>query len=291
MADNYTRRAFLTGQPIRDAVEDGSDADAATDEQSRPARTEPATESTPQSRSWLVRAVVRLVAVAILLLALGQLAGVGLADTAGVVASQDDDSAAQCDPPNEYRRTAHDRLDALQRLDAEPAADVPAESLQAVERQVADGNSSYSLREYCDAADAYRGAIEQATPALKMAYRDGATHHLDAAEAMVAAERADPNPDPDAGALAVEIERERAALANASSVVELANRYERAAALREETTARLPTQPHEHLIEGFLERRVLTGYAVVMTLLAGGLVARQWWRDDENRTTIPDNPR
>lgn len=156
---------------------------------------------------------------------------------------------------------------------------------------MADGDSSYSLREYCDAADAYRGAIEQVTPALRAAYRDGATHHLDAAAAMVAAERADPNPDPDAGALAVEIERERAALANASSVGELADRYERAAALRDDATARLPTQPHEHLVEAFLERRVLTGYGAAMTILAGGLLARQRWRDDEHSTAIPDTPR
>ena len=301
MAKNYTRRAFLAGRPIRDAVENGSESDESSDNQSEQPRSihaesESDAAASGQSRPWLTPMLFRIAAITILLIAVGLPAVVGVAESASVsppsaVAQPDDGSAEQCDPPNANRRTAHDRLDALQQLDAEESVDVPDESLQAVERQVADGDSSYSLQEYCDAAEAYRGAIEQATPALRVAYRDGAIHLLDTASAMVAAERADPNPDPDAGALAVEIERERAALDNVSSVVELADRYERAAALREDATARLPTKPHEQFIEAFLERRVLTGYSVAMTLLAGGLVTRLWWHDDEKRTTIPDTPR
>jgi hypothetical protein len=301
MAKNYTRRAFLAGRPIRDAVENGSESDESSDNQSEQPRSihaesESDAAASGQSRPWLTPMLFRIAAITILLIAVGLPAVVGVAESASVsppsaVAQPDDGSAEQCDPPNANRRTAHDRLDALQWLDAEESVDVPDESLQAVERQVADGDSSYSLQEYCDAAEAYRGAIEQGTPTLRVTYRDGTIHLLDATSAMVAAERTDSNPDPDAGALTVEIERERAALANASSVVELADRYERAAALREDATARLPTKPHEQLIEVFLERRVLTGYATVMTLLAGGLIARQWWHDDENRTTIPDTPR
>jgi hypothetical protein len=299
MDDEYTRRAFLSAQPIRDAFEAGTDE---TEQNERPNTEEAADggravvsgdgERSSRGDGRALRPVLWAIATVVLVLSLGQVVAAsgghaGQPAIDGAVAVEGAPQQ-QCSPPTDARRTAHDRLEALEAVDGDEAVSIPDESLQAVDRQVEDGDTSYALHEYCDAREAYRAAIEQATPALRDAYRAGAEQHLAAAMAMVEAERADGNPDPDAGALATEIDRQRRALEEAQGHRRLEERYHEAAELREKTRKRLPTRVHEYVAEAVLERPIIGGYAALLTLV----VAVQAYRtDSEDGLTIPDDSR
>jgi len=210
---------------------------------------------------------------------------VSLAVVAPAAAGAPSEGDESCDAPVSLRETAHERLTAMHQVDDDPFVAVPDETIDAAARQVSDGDTSYDLGEYCSAREAYRATVEQATPALREAYRTGAARYLNASRRMVAAERADGNPAPETGTLAVKIDQQSRELANASSLAALETRYERAAALHRETRQRLPTRPAGLVAEALTEQPAVTAVAAVATLLAAVFARLLWVRRTDSSTT------
>ena len=212
---------------------------------------------------------------------------VSLTLVAPAAAGAPGDGGESCDAPVSLRETAHERLNAIRGVDGDDLVSVPQETIDAAARQISDGDTSYDLGEYCSARDAYRAAVEQATPALREAYRTGAARYLNASERMVAAERADDNPAPETGTLAVKIDHQSRELANASSLTALETRYERATALHRETRERLPTRPAGLVAEALTEQPVVTSVAAVATLLAAVFARLLWATRTDTTTAVP----
>ncbi|QLH76615.1 hypothetical protein HZS55_04530 [Halosimplex rubrum] len=210
---------------------------------------------------------------------------VSLAVFAPAAAGMPSEGDESCDAPVSVRETAHERLNSMRQVDDDALVGVPEETIDAAARQVSDGDTSYDLGEYCSARDAYRAAVEQATPALREAYRTGAARSLNASRRMVEAERADGNPAPETGALAVKIDQQSRELANASSLAALETRYERATALQRETRQRLPTRPAGLVAEALTEQPVVTAVAAVATLLAAVFARLLWATRTDSSTT------
>lgn len=255
-----TRRDFMRG--------DWFDSSSKTDQSTSNTRSE------TRSYAKLVRptiAAVLATAVIIVVMTTAGAAAPTVDSTDGIVASADISQSAatvSCSEPVDAREEAHSRMDDLQRLDEEDKfVSVPDETMDAIDRQLKSGDSSFDLQQYCEARDAYNAALNLSSVALKDAYRTGAKHHINASEAMLEAERADGNPDPDVGTLQERVNHQQSTLATANDIDELRSQYTQAAELHTTTQSKLPTALHEKLVEMVAEQQVFAVLAAVLGLL------------------------